>query len=289
MKLFGVLGDPVSHSLSPAMHNAAFKALGMDCEYHAFRVSADSLHDAIYGACALGFGGLNLTIPLKEKALVIVKPTDLAKQIGAVNTVDFKNGIVGHNTDGLGARMALTENDVKIKGKNVLLLGAGGAARAIAFTLATEGAIVTIANRTQKRAFSLAQEVGRAGKISASGLEDIENLVRNNDILINSTAIGMFPGVSETLVTSDMMHRDLVVFDIVYNPINTRLLQEAKIAGAKTIDGVMMLVYQGAEAFKIWTGKTPPVDIMEKTVRERLASTEYKSGISSTLAHHGEL
>jgi shikimate dehydrogenase len=270
MKLFGVLGDPVSHSLSPAMHNAAFKALGMDCEYHAFRVSADSLHDAIHGAYALGFGGLNLTIPLKEKALVIVKPTDLAKQIGAVNTVDFKNGIVGHNTDGLGARMALTENDVDIKGKKVLLLGAGGAARAIAFTLAAEGAIVTIANRTQKRASSLAEEVGRAGKISASGLEDLKNLVRNTDILINSTAIGMSPRVSETLVTSDMMHRDLVVFDIVYNPISTRLLREAKIAGAKTLDGVMMLVYQGAEAFKIWTGKTPPVDIMEKTVRERL-------------------
>lgn len=270
MKLFGVLGDPVSHSLSPAMHNAAFKALGMDCEYHAFRVSADSLYDAIYGACALGFGGLNLTIPLKEKALAIVKPTALAKQIGAVNTVDFKNGIVGHNTDGLGAKMALTENDVEIKEKKVLLLGAGGAARAIAFTLAAEGAIVTIANRTPERAFSLAKEVGKAGIISASGMEDLKNLARNTDILINSTAIGMFPGVSETLVTSDMMRTDLVVFDIVYNPINTRLLQEAKIAGAKTIDGVMMLVYQGAEAFKIWTGKTPPVDIMEKTVREKL-------------------
>ncbi len=178
MKLFGVLGDPVSHSLSPAMHNAAFKALGMDCEYHAFRVSKDSLHDAIHGACALGFGGLNLTIPLKEKALGIVKPTDLAKHIGAVNTVDFKNGIIGYNTDGLGAKMALTESDVEIKGKNVLLLGAGGAARAIAFTLATEGANVTIANRTPERAISLAKEVGSAGKISASGLRILKILSR---------------------------------------------------------------------------------------------------------------
>jgi shikimate dehydrogenase len=271
MKLFGVLGDPVSHSLSPAMHNAAFKALAMDCEYHAFRVSPDSLHDAIHGAYALGFGGLNLTIPLKEKALEIVKPTDIAKKIGAVNTIDFKNGIIGHNTDGLGARMALAGSGVEIKGKNVLLLGAGGAARAIAFTLATEGAIVTIANRTPQRAISLAKDVGRVGKIGASGLENIRSLVKNSDILINSTAIGMFPKVSDTLVTSDMMHRDLVIFDIVYNPLNTRLLQEARKAGAKTIDGVMMLVYQGAEAFKIWTGKTPPVDVMEKAVRERLA------------------
>jgi len=271
MKLFGVLGDPVSHSLSPAMHNAAFKALGMDCEYHAFRVSPETLRDAIHGAFALGFGGLNLTIPLKEKALEIVKPTELAKHIGAVNTVDFKNGISGHNTDGLGAMKALEGGGVRIKGKNVLLLGAGGAARAIAFTLAAEGAIVTIANRTPERAISLAKEVGSAGKISGCGLDDLNDLIKNSDILINSSAIGMSLKVTETLVTSDLMHRDLVVFDIVYNPLNTRLLQEARKAGAKTIDGVMMLVYQGAEAFKIWTGKTPPVDLMEKAVRARLS------------------
>lgn len=271
MKLFGVLGDPVSHSLSPVMHNAAFKAMGMNCEYHAFRVSPESLHDAIRGAYALGFGGLNLTIPLKEKALGIVQPTDLAKQIGAVNTVDFKKGIVGYNTDGLGAKMALTSGGVHIKGKNVLLLGAGGAARAIAFQLATDGASVTITNRTQERAIALAKEVGRIGKARASGLDDLKKLVENSDILINSTSVGMFPKISETIVTSDIMHSNLVVFDIVYNPVNTRLLQEAKKAGARTIDGVMMLVYQGAEAFKIWTGKTPPVEVMEKAVREKLA------------------
>ncbi len=271
MKLFGVLGDPVSHSLSPVMHNAAFNALGMDCEYLAFRVSMDFLHDAIHGARALGFGGLNLTIPLKEKALDIVKPTALAKKIGAINTVDFRNGITGHNTDGLGAKMALVGNGVAIKGNNILLLGAGGAARAIAFTLANEGAAVTIANRTPERAMSLARELEGAGDISASGFSELESLVKKCDILINSTSIGMFPRVSETLLTSDMMRKELVVFDIVYNPVNTRLLQEAKIAGAKTIDGVMMLVHQGAEAFKIWTGKTPPIEVMEKVVRNKLA------------------
>ena len=271
MKLFGVLGDPVSHSLSPVMHNAAFRALGMECEYHAFRVSPDSLHDAIHGACALGFGGLNLTIPLKEKALGIVQPADLAKKIGAVNTVDFKNGITGYNTDGLGAKMALEGSGICVKGKNVLLLGAGGAARAIAFTLASEGAHVTIANRTPERAESLAKEAGMAGKVSATGLGDLKDIIKKSDILINSTSIGMFPKVSETPVTSEMMHSGLVVFDIVYNPLNTKLLREAKKAGAKTIDGVMMLVYQGAEAFKIWTGVSPPVDVMEKAVREKLA------------------
>lgn len=270
MKLFGVLGDPVSHSLSPVMHNAAFKELGMDCEYHAFRVSKDFLHDAIHGASALGFGGLNLTIPLKEKALEIVKPADLAQKIGAVNTVDFKNGIIGYNTDGLGALMALSKNGIKIKGKNILLLGAGGAARAIAFTMANEGANVKIANRTTGKAVSLAKEVGIVGNITGHGFDNIETLVKDSDVLINSTAVGMLPGISETLVTSDMMHSNLVVFDIVYNPLRTRLLKEAEKAGAYTIDGVMMLVYQGAEAFRIWTGKTPPVDVMENAVREKL-------------------
>ena len=270
MKLFGVLGDPVSHSLSPVMHNAAFRALAMDCEYHAFRVSPLSLHDAIHGAYALGFGGLNLTIPLKEKAIRIVRPSELAKEIGAVNTVDFKDGIVGYNTDGLGAKMALAGCGIEVKGKNILLLGAGGAARAIAFQLAKDGACVTIANRTVGRAEALARDVSNVGRAEACGLEALKYQLQGCDILINSTSVGMSPKISETAVTSDMMHSSLVVFDIVYNPVNTRLLQEAKRAGARTIDGGMMRVYQGAEAFRLWTGRSPPVDVMEKAVRERL-------------------
>ena len=271
MKLYGVLGDPVSHSLSPVMHNAAFKALGMDCEYHAFRVRPENLEKALHGAHALGFGGLNLTIPLKEKALGIVKPTEIAKQIGAVNTVDFREGISGHNTDGIGAKMALTSAGIKITGKKVLLLGAGGAARAIAFQLAKDGAKVTIANRTIERAEALAKDVIKVGEAQASGYEGLKNLIHDSDILINSTSVGMYPKISGTIVTSDMMHKDLTVFDIVYNPQNTLLLKEAKKAGATTIDGVMMLVFQGAESFKIWTGRTPPVDVMEKAVREKLS------------------
>jgi shikimate dehydrogenase len=166
--------------------------------------------------------------------------------------------------------MALEGHGIDVRGKSILLLGAGGAARAIAFQLAKDGGNVTIANRSIDRAELLANEVSKVGKAKAYGLEDLKNLVKDSDILINSTAVGMFPNISETIVTSGMMHRDLVVFDIVYNPINTRILQEARKAGAKTIDGVMMLVYQGAEAFKIWTGRTPPVDIMEKAVREKL-------------------
>jgi shikimate dehydrogenase len=278
MKLFGVLGDPISHSLSPVMHNAAFCALGMDCSYHAFRVKPDSLEYAIKGAGALGFGGLNLTIPLKEKALGIVEPTEMAKNIGAVNTVELKNGIVGHNTDGIGAQMALTDRGIGIRGKNVLVLGAGGAARAIAFQLAKDGASVTIANRTVERAQTLARDVGAVGEVKASGFDGLKDMIRDSDILINSTSVGMSPNTSGTLVTSDMMHPDLTVFDIVYNPLKTRLLLEAEKAGSATIDGVMMLVYQGAEAFKIWTGISPPVDVMEKAVRDALGSQHNVAG-----------
>lgn len=270
MKLFGILGDPVSHSLSPVMHNAAFRALGMDCEYHAFRVGKDALCDAIHGAYALGFGGLNLTIPLKEIALDIVKPTELTKKIGAVNTIDFKKGIVGYNTDGIGAKRALENNGIGIRGKDVLMLGAGGAARAVAFQLASDGAIITIANRTKERAVALAKDVSRIGEARGKGLDELKALIQDCDILINSTAVGMTPRTSETIVTREMMHTELVVFDIVYNPVDTMLLKEARKAGAKTIDGVKMLVYQGEEAFKIWTGVAPPVDVMEKAVRKRL-------------------
>jgi shikimate dehydrogenase len=270
MKLFGVLGDPVSHSLSPVMHNAAFKALGMECEYYAFRVGHSALYNAIHGAYALGFGGLSLTIPLKEKALEIVNPSESAKQIGAVNTVDFKNGLLGYNTDGIGAKKALVDKGINIKRKRILILGAGGAARAVAFELAKDGANISIANRTYDRAELLAREVGKIGKASASGLDDLKTMINHCEILINTTAVGMFPRISETIVTSDMMHSNLVVFDIVYNPVNTLLLEEARKAGAKTIDGVMMLVHQGAAAFEIWTGETPPIDVMERVVREKL-------------------
>ena len=271
MKLFGVLGDPVSHSLSPVMHNAAFKATGMDCEYHAFRVDQDNLEIALQGARALGFGGLNLTIPLKEKALDIVDATELAKKIGAVNTVDFRDGITGYNTDGIGAIMALSHSGIKVKDKKVLLLGAGGAARAIAFQLSKDGANLTIANRSIERAKSIARDVRKVGKVHVSDFKDLKDLVQDCSILINSTSVGMYPKTSETLVTSDMMRRDLTVFDIVYNPQENILLREARKAGAKAIDGVMMLVFQGAEAFKIWTGISPPVDVMEKAVRKQLS------------------
>lgn len=269
--IYAVLGDPIEHSLSPVMHNAAFFYLGMDCEYLKFRVGRDDLEHAILGARAMGFGGLNLTIPLKEKALEVVEPDELAEDIGAVNTVEFsRDAIIGHNTDGMGALNALKLSGVVIPKSKVLILGAGGAARAVAFQLALSGARITIANRTIGRARVLADNVSSVGEALATGMDSLDKLISGSDIVINSTSVGMHPDVNKTLVTSDMMHPGLVVFDLVYNPLKTRLLQEAEKAGAIAIDGVKMFVLQGARSFEIWTGKKPPLDVMERSVRKAL-------------------
>lgn len=265
-KVFAVFGDPIEHSLSPVMHNAAFKALAMDCTYHAFRVSRENLKDAIKGAHAMGFGGLNLTVPLKEEALKIVQPDPLAAAMGAVNTVDFKYGIRGYNTDGKGAERALVDAGVKIEGAKVLIVGAGGAARGIGFQLASGGAEVIIANRTPERAIQLAEDVAVAGNVKGCGLEQVDELIASSEVLINCTTLGMHPQVETTIATAKQMHAGLVVFDIVYNPLKTKLLTEAEKAGARTVSGVMMLVYQGAEAFRIWTGLEPPVEVMTEAV-----------------------
>jgi shikimate dehydrogenase len=268
MKIYGVLGDPIEHSLSPAMQNAAFLALGMDACYHPFRVSKERLKDAILGAYAMGFGGLNLTIPHKEKALEIVQADELAKAIGAVNTVSFcassGSEIRGHNTDGLGALLALVEAGVRIRGSRVVLIGAGGAARAIAYTLEREGADISIANRSLQRAEELAEMVGAIGY----SFFDLERLVGRADVIINATSVGMKEG-DPRLFDGGLLKSSHAVFDIVYNR-ETELLKDARAAGALALDGVMMLVYQGSKALEIWTGLKAPVDVMEKAVREGL-------------------
>lgn len=276
-RVFGVFGNPIAHSLSPAMHNAAFSALEMDCIYHAFRVKPEKLEKAILGAEAMGFGGLNLTVPLKEVALKLdcIKPDPLAEKIGAVNTVVFgeTGEIKGYNTDGLGAKQALQNSAVEIEGSKIVVAGAGGAARSIAFQLAADGAEIIIVNRTEGRAIELAKDISTAalyGNVTGRGLSGLKELLQDANILINTTTLGMHPNTETTIATAEDLHPDLTVFDIVYNPLETRLLREAKASGAKTVSGVLMLVYQGAEAFKLWTGIEPPVELMKKTVLEAL-------------------
>jgi len=276
-QIFGVFGDPISHSVSPMMHNAVFSALGMDCIYHAFNVKSEELEKAILGANAMGFGGLNLTVPLKERALKLdcIKPDPLAESIGAINTVVFeKSGeVTGYNTDGLGAKKVLLEAAVEIRGSKIVIAGAGGASRAIVFQLAADGADITIVNRTEEKAIELAKDISNAGlqgKIKGVGLLGLKDLLKEADVLINTTTLGMHPNTENSIATAEDLHPELTVFDIVYNPLETKLLKEAKYTGAKTVSGILMLVYQGAEAFRLWTGIEPPVEIMKKAVLEAL-------------------
>jgi shikimate dehydrogenase len=274
--VFGIIGDPVEHTLSPGMHNAAFKKLNMNNIYVPFHVNEEELEDAITGAYALGIRGLNVTIPYKTEVIKYLDYLDIAAGlIGAVNTIEFgKNGAVGHNTDGIGAVRAINEI-TSVKNKKVMILGAGGAARAVAFQILLSGAkTLVISNRTIEKASELRDDLVEKlepdVKVTDLGHE-LETELKEIDILVNTTPIGMYPNISQKpLVTADMMHEDLVVNDIVYNPLKTGLLDEAEKAGAKTISGVKMLIYQGVESFKIWTGIEPPVEVFKKALMDQM-------------------
>jgi shikimate dehydrogenase len=274
--VFGIIGDPVEHTLSPGMHNAAFKKLDMNNIYVPFHVKAEELEDAIAGAYAMGIRGLNITIPHKTEVIKYLDYLDIAAGlIGAVNTIEFgKNGAVGHNTDGIGAVRAINEI-TSVKNKKVMILGAGGAARAVAFQILLSGAKnLVISNRTIEKASELRDDLVEKlepnVKITDLGHE-LETELKDTDILVNTTPIGMYPNINQKpLVTADMMHEDLVVNDIVYNPLKTGLLEQAEKAGAKPISGVKMLIYQGVESFKIWTGIEPPVDVFKKALMDQM-------------------
>ncbi|PCR91588.1 shikimate dehydrogenase [Natrinema ejinorense] len=267
MDVYGLLGNPVGHSLSPPMHEAAYDDCGLEARYVTFEPDEGDIEDAIHGADALGIAGLNVTIPFKQAALEIVAPEDLATRIGAVNTIDFSGSgpPTGYNTDAVGALRALRDHDVGIDGARAVVVGAGGAGRAIAFGLADAGARVAIANRTEATAHALAEEVPRA---SGHGLAELEGLVANADVLVNATSVGMEEDA--TPVPADALHEELAVLDAVYRPLETRLLADAADAGATTVDGAWMLLYQGVEAFEIWTGRDAPVDVMNEALRARL-------------------
>ena len=272
--IVGLIGHPVEHSFSPPMHNAAFDALNMDYAYVAFDVNPNDLKSAIEGAESLNIKGFNVTIPHKVDVMQYLDELDeVARLIGAVNTIDFKN-LKGYNTDGIGAVKAI-EEVTSIKNKNVVVAGAGGASRAISFYIAKYGAeSLTILNRNEVKVESLASDVsdsGLIGEVASDSINAIGNYMESADVLIDATPLGMHPNISdEPIVKADMMDEDLVVFDAVYNPNETVLIKEAIKANAKPVYGIKMLLYQGAESFKIWTGKTAPVDVMEKALRNTL-------------------
>jgi len=270
-RVCGLIGDPVEHSVSPAMHNAAFSHLKLDYIYLPFRVGEKHLTGAIDGARALGVRGLNITIPHKVAVIPLLDRLDpLAEKIGAVNTIVNDNGIFrGYNTDAGGFLKALLYRGVEPQGKRAVVLGAGGVSRAISLALAENGAELVILNRQQEMdwAVELAGNISRLSGKEVKAFELNEQNLRaaldDADLLVNATSVGMSPDTSQTPVAKKLLKPGLVVFDVVYNPIKTRLLAEAGEAGAKTISGIDMLIWQGALAFEMWTGLKPPVEIMK--------------------------
>ncbi|WP_280536711.1 shikimate dehydrogenase [Halopenitus sp. POP-27] len=280
MDVYGLIGNPVEHSLSPPMHEAAYAELGIDARYVTFEPDRDAAGQAIDGAAALGVRGLNVTIPFKRDVVEHVRTDDLAERIGAVNTIDFgpvadddhETGTDadpprprGYNTDAAGVQRAFDHHDVALSGTDAVVVGAGGAGRAAAFALADAGSRVHVANRTAERAHSLAEAVPNA---AGGGLDTLADRIPAADVLVNATSVGMES--DETPVDPDLLHADLAVLDAVYSPIETRLLRAANAAGATTIDGAWMLLFQGVEAFEIWTGRDAPVDAMNDALRAGL-------------------
>ncbi len=261
--LYGIIGSPVKHSLSPKMHNAAFRALGIDAVYLAFETS--DTKSALDAMKCLGIKGYSVTIPNKQNIINYLDDIDqTVKQIGACNTVkNLNNKLIGTNTDWLGGILPL-EKRTNLKGKKVTVLGAGGSARAICYGLLKKGAIVNICNRTVERANALAKDFN----CSAFSLLEANKL--KGDILINTTSVGMYPLVDNSPVQEDTVKNFNIIMDIVYSPLETKLLQMAKKLKKEIITGVEMLLYQAVAQFEFWTEQKAPVEIMRKALEENV-------------------
>lgn len=274
-RVCAVIGEPIDHSLSPVIQNAAFCALNIDCVYTAFRVNSSDIANALSGIRALGVLGLNVTMPHKEAVIAYLDWIDeTAKFLNSVNTIHHKDGkLLGYSTDGIGALRALKENRADPQGKRVLILGAGGAARSIAYSLIQEADELFILNRTVSEAKKLAETLKHKfdKKISVGSLspEIIKEKIRATDILLNTTSVGMNPNINQSLIEPDNLESNLTVMDIIYNPHDTQLIKDAKAVGAKVVNGIEMLIYQGATAFEIWTGQQAPIPVMRKALLEQ--------------------
>ncbi len=273
-RVFGVIGHPVGHTLSPLMMNAAFKERGLDCIYLPFHVEKKLLHKAIEGMRGLNIAGLNVTIPHKVEVMKLLDDIDeSARAAGAVNTIVNNNGILrGLNTDGEGFLYALNRAGIGVSEKRIVVLGAGGASRAVISVLAANNALITILNRTLEKARDLARAGAERVTIEAMVLnpDNLALAISKADILVNTTSVGMTPGDNVSPVPAALLKRTLTVVDIVYNPIKTKLIDDAGKAGCTIVEGVHMLVGQGALAFEQWTGKNAPVEMMTAIALENL-------------------
>jgi shikimate dehydrogenase len=262
------------------MHNAAFRALGLNYAYLPFNVSTGGLAGAVEGIRALNILGMNVTIPHKVAVIPLLDEINpLARRIGAVNVIHNKDGrLVGNNTDAEGFLRLLKERDIDAQGLRVAVLGAGGAARAVCFALASAGAKITILNRTADRAARCAGEIaeytGRTFEALEMNPANMARAMANSDLLVNATSIGMVPDENKSPVNRELLERRLIVVDIVYNPMKTMLLKDAEKSGAMTIGGLDMLAWQGALSFEIWTGREAPFDVMRRAAARAVKSYE---------------
>jgi len=271
-RTIGLIGLPVDHTMSPAMHNAAFRALGLDYVYVPFPVDPIDLPNALDGVRALNIRGCNITMPHKSTCIPLLDGLDtLAESLGAVNTVVNNGGeLRGYNTDADGFLRSLKMRNISVAQRRVVIIGAGGAARAVAYVLAREGARLTIVNRTATAAREIAAmiEDDFEEKVLAYPLDDtsLQAALLEANVLVNTTSVGMGPGNDASPVPARLLRPDLTVCDVIYNPVQTRLLADAEAAGAVTVSGVDMLVWQGALSFRLWTGEEAPYDLMRDTV-----------------------
>lgn len=274
-KLYGVIGSPIQHSMSPLIHNDAFLHLGIDAYYHAFHVAPKDLDVAVNGLKALGVSGFNVTIPHKKAIIPLLDEIEeTALKIGAVNTVVNENGKwKGYNTDGPGYVAALKQV-TETENKHILIIGAGGAARAIFYSLLKEpGVKVDILNRTLEKAQSLIDEFSLQDKSRAVTMDEAQENMPNYDVIVQTTSVGMHPNIDGSPLQIGNLKKHAIVSDIIYNPLETEILKQAKVRGAITQNGVQMFVYQAALAFQYWTNEVPDVQRMERIVTERLGGT----------------
>ena len=275
-KILCVIGHPIEHSMSPTMWNPALQELELDYMYVAFDVHPDSLEKAINGIRSLGITGVNVTIPHKKAVIKYIDEVDpIALKIGAINTIKNEEGILkARNTDAGGAKKSLLDICFDISGKDILILGSGGVSRSIAYILAEEANKIVLTDLIEERATSVASEIRDNMKVDIEGKlnnrDNIEEYIKKADILINATPIGMYPKVDETPISKDLLHDDLFVFDVVYNPLETRLIKEATETGCETLGGLDMLVNQGILAFEWWLNKKPNKDLMKNKIIEYL-------------------
>ena len=272
--VYGIIGHPVKHSLSPLMQTAAFKALGIDAVYVPFDVDPENLGEAVNGLRALNVKGFNVTIPHKEGVIEYLDFVDEdAEFLGAVNTVKNEEGqLTGYNTDADGFLQSLIEEGIELEGKRITMFGAGGAARAVGYAVLKGGAkFLNVVNRNFSKGKVVGELLGKRGNVLVFPLKEntIATLLKDTDIVINTTSVGMKPD-DPPLFDYSLIPEGLTVVDIIYNPAKTPLLKAAKEKGCKTVNGLGMLIHQGAIAFKIWTGKEAPVEVMKKILKEEL-------------------